>query len=136
MSRRDQNDQEWQKVKEIVAKRDKNFCRLCSILTSKEHLLFVNSNPSQTARIDPAHCLPVSTHPAFCYKEDNIYSLCRAHHQRIDDFVSPVTGKECSSNRHYWYWWRVINKSTEDYDKETDYEHIVKLWISENCSED
>ena len=66
MSRRDSNDIEWQNVKKRIKKRDKNRCRLCEIMTIKEFLLFQKSHPVNT-RLDPAHCLPVSTHPKLCY---------------------------------------------------------------------
>lgn len=128
MSRRDSNDVEWQNVKKRIKKRDKNRCRLCEIMTIKEFLLFQKSNPVNTG-LDPAHCLPVSTHPGLCYVDKNIYSLCRTHHTRIDDFISPITGNACSMNRHYWYWWRIINRSSEDYNKETDYEELVKSFL-------
>lgn len=128
MSVRDKNDVEWQKTKADVHERDQNHCRLCAILTFKEKILFDQSHPTET-HLDCAHVFPVSTHPLQVYNRDNVYLLCRAHHHRIDDYLSPVTGNSISMNRHYWWWWRVINKSTADYNKETDYEELVENQI-------
>lgn len=124
MAVRDKNDEEWQKTKEDVHNRDGNRCRLCSILTFKEKILFDRTNPSQT-HLDCAHVFPVSTHPNQVYNRKNVYLLCREHHHRIDDYLSPVTTKSISMNRHYWWWYRVIKKTTEDYNQETNYEDLV-----------
>jgi hypothetical protein len=130
MSVRDKNDKEWQDVRQFVYTRDNNRCRLCSILTYKEKLIFDKTHPSQW-HLDPAHVFPVSTYPSQVYNRNNVYSLCRTHHERIDNYCSPVTGKQISINRHFWWWYRVINKSTIEYDMDTNYEGLVKDQILE-----
>ena len=128
MAVRDKDDEEWQATKADVHKRDNNRCRLCTILTFKEKLIFDRTHPSQ-AHLDCAHVFPVSTHPTQVYNRKNVYLLCRDHHHRIDDYISPVTTKSISMNRHYWWWYRIINNTTEDYDQNRDYEEVVRQQV-------
>ena len=125
---RGKDDEEWHSLREFVHSRDKEKCRLCSIMTIKEKFIFDSTKPSMS-HLDCAHVFPVSTHPSEVYNKKNVYLICRDHHHRIDDYISPITCKSISMNRHYWWWWRVINNSTDNYNKDIDYELLVKDYI-------
>lgn len=111
--RRTSEDIEWQNVKEEVRKRDGGMCVLCRILTKAEYRQFLRSRPVYIDVIDPAHHESVSGHIEGTYDKDNIYSLCRAMHQRMDNFENPVTGKPMSVEEHDNWWDRIIQGAKE-----------------------
>lgn len=111
--RRSADDIEWKNVKEDVRKRDGGMCILCRILTREEYKKFINSNPAYINIIDPAHYESVSGHIEGLYDADNIYSLCRAMHQRLDSMEDPVTGKHINKEEHDKWWDRIIKGAKE-----------------------
>lgn len=109
--RRDSNDIEWQRTKEAVFARDKNTCRLCNDLTIGEaHILMkhVKGKRFLLEQKDPAHHLPVSTHPELCYRVDNVFTLCRYMHDYIDNLRNPITGERISVEEREEWWQRII----------------------------
>lgn len=117
--RRDKNDEKWQAAKQRCFELDKNQCLLCQCLTVKEALLFEqNQDGFSTSKIDPAHYKPVSLRPDLIYDADNnIYSLCRRMHERLDHGRDPVTGEYCTPDATEKYWQRIIAKRKENLSK-------------------
>ena len=124
--RRDKNDEKWQECKRIVYNLDQSRCLLCKCLSVKEAMIFRNSNPEwSTTTIDPAHHYPVSLRPDLMYDPNNVFCLCRAHHERIDHTRDPITGDFCDSKRTEYWWSRIIqerNKNTNKVELPTFYD--------------
>jgi hypothetical protein len=76
--------------------------------------------------IDHAHVFEVGSHPEHYIKTNNVYLLCRGAHRRMDDFQNPLTGKPIDKNEHFYWWWRIMNSSTEPYEEDIDYRE--KCW--------
>ena len=127
MHRRTKDDAEWQNLKNKCKIRDSGQCRCCGILLASEQ----NERQSQsdfslqmTVPTDVAHIEPVSLHLDKTYDLNNVVFLCRWCHSHIDNFYSPVNGRQLDKNEH-WYWWvRVRYKKTFSYDKDIDYEAL------------
>jgi len=110
MGRRDRNDIEWKKVKEVVKARDDNKCRLIAILTLPEYYTYIHHAKSRFFKLDPAHIFPVSTYPKLCYEKDNIVMLNRWSHTHLDNCKSPITGGSISRTERDDWWKRIIGK--------------------------
>ena len=109
--RRDSNDPQWIEVKELVNQRDKGRDRFMGVLTYYEAIKFskLNEGLSQLFNTrDPAHVLAVSVHPSLCYCVDNIITLNRLVHDRMDDCQHPITGKSFSSRERDEWWKRLL----------------------------
>ena len=108
MGRRDKNDEEWKRVKEIVQKRDKGICRFLRILTPSEMKIFKKSlKGASVGRLDPAHIIAVGHDIRLCYDPDNIVLLCRVAHDRIDNMRSPLTGEIINADQQKAWWKRI-----------------------------
>lgn len=107
MGRRDSNDAEWRKVKEVVRKRDSNTCRLMMVITAKQGLHLKKNGSGQLETLDPAHIFPVSTHPSLCYEKDNIVLLNRYSHSMLDSGRDPITGNPIPYEARM-RWWELI----------------------------
>ena len=107
MGRRDSNDVEWRKVKEVVKKRDSNTCRLMMIISSLQALHLKENGSGLLRTLDPAHIFPVSTHPKLCYEKDNIVMLNRYSHSMLDSGRDPITGHPISYEERM-RWWELI----------------------------
>lgn len=117
MGRRDQNDIQWKKVKDIVRKRDKNICRLIRILSIQEGFLLKKNAPFEFLnKLDPAHYLPVGQYPEECYNEDNIVLLNRYSHSMLDSFKNPLNGKNISKEEVNKWWKRILENDKRQYD--------------------
>lgn len=110
--RRDKNDSKWQACKQEVFKLDKGSCLLCENLSVAENIRFQKSIiPFGTLGvIDPAHHLPVSKRPDIMYDVNNVFSLCRCHHERLDNGKNPITGDFCSQEDTEYWWQRIIKQ--------------------------
>lgn len=106
---RSSNDKQWQDVKEIVKKRDKNMCVLCKSMSSKEYGEFMKSNPTFLGKIEFAHIISVGNHVEKTYDPNNVVCLCHTHHQRLDSMLNPITGKPMKKSEHD-NWWERIKK--------------------------
>lgn len=106
--RRDKNDREWQKVKEIVKLRDRGD-RILRVLTVKEALLLQRKapHPYLLRQVDPAHIFPVSIYPDQVYNKNNIVMLNRWSHENLDNMKHPVTGEKISYEERQ-EWWKKI----------------------------
>lgn len=119
--RRDKNDEKWQEAKRRCYELDKSQCLLCQCMTVKEVILFEkNESGFSTSKIDPAHHLPVSLRPDLMYNADeNIFCLCRAHHEALDHGRDPITGDFCTPDVTEKYWQRIIAKRKENLGQST-----------------
>lgn len=115
--RRDRNDEKWQECKRQVYELDKSQCLMCECMTVAESLAFAKSNPGATYIIDPAHYRPVSLRPDIMYDVNNVFCVCRAHHERLDNCKNPITGDFCTSNITESFWQRIIAKRKENLEK-------------------
>jgi len=111
--RRDSNDKEWKKVKDVVYERDDNKCRLTKVLNIIEALTLQRNAGPYLKTIDPAHYLAVSERPDLCYDENNIVCLNHYSHSNLDDCKSPIDGHHISM-KEVDEWWKRILKGNED----------------------
>lgn len=115
MYRRDSQDKEWQKVKEVVRKRDR-LDRLQKVLTPAEYSL-VRKNAGPLIHIlDPAHYLPASKNPELIYKSYNIVLLNRWSHSQLDACRDPITGENISPEERDAWWTRILKGDTNQYE--------------------
>lgn len=112
--RRDKNDVQWQNCKDIVFNLDKSQCLLCQCLTVSESIVFQKSNPENVLKIDPAHYKAVSQRQDLMYDPNNVYCLCRSHHERMDNNRHPITNETCTKEVTESFWQRVIAKRQEN----------------------
>lgn len=106
--RRDSNDLEWQKVKKIVADRDKGQDQLLKVLSIREALLLKKLAPRNLLTVlDPAHILEVSTHPSLIYNPDNIVTLNRYSHSNLDTMRDPITAEPITREEQIAWWKRI-----------------------------
>lgn len=115
--RRDKDDEKWQECKRIVYELDNSQCLMCQCMTVAESIAFANSNPMNTSKIDPAHYKPVSLRPDIMYDPNNVFCVCRAHHDRLDNCKNPITGDFCTKAVTESFWQRIIKKREENQNK-------------------
>lgn len=115
MGRRGSDDKQWQEVKKQIAKRDKNSCRLCRVLTAQEMMVLRRKAGSLLNVLDPAHVFGVGPHPHMVYIEENIYMINRYSHDMLDTFKDPITGNKISREEHHGWWKRIIGEKTYSY---------------------
>lgn len=112
--RRDKGDTKWQDCKSKVYTLDKSCCLLCQCMTVQESIIFSKSNPENTTKIDPAHYKAVSQRQDLMYDPNNVFCLCRTHHNRMDSNRNPITNESCSKEIIESFWQRIINKRQEN----------------------
>ena len=106
--RRTSADEQWKEVKDIVRKRDRNTCRLIRIVSIKEMMILKKNSPSHMLKIlDPAHILPVGSHPDYCYLTNNVVLLNHYSHSNLDNMKSPLDGKPISREERDSWWKRI-----------------------------
>lgn len=111
--RRDKNDIKWQECKKEVYKLDNCQCCLCKVMTVSEFLTqkqYVErrSLSINTSTIDPAHHLAVSQRPDLMYDVNNVYCLCRYHHDSLDNCRNPFNQDQITKEEVEQYWSRII----------------------------
>lgn len=111
--RRDSNDADWRKVKDLVSERDKGMCRLLKVLTIPEALKLRKNAGGFLNKVDAAHYRPVSERPDLIYEPNNLVCLNRYSHSNLDDFKDPLDG-HCISADEVERWWRRILKSNKN----------------------
>lgn len=104
---RSADDEQWQKTKQLVFKRDKGMCVLCRIMTSYETGVFMRSGPIFLGKIEPAHILSVGNHVELTYDVNNVVLLCHTHHQRMDSMLNPISGVHMRRSEHEKWWERI-----------------------------
>jgi hypothetical protein len=125
-ARRSSADPKWKHVKELVDKRDHHQCRFMRCLSVKESFQLIKG---QEHTIDRAHIFAASASPTLIYNVNNVVTLTRFIHRRMDEYKSPLTGDAIDINEHYYWWHRIKNSLIEDFDPETDYELLLKQQI-------
>ena len=118
-NRRGKNDIYWENCKQQVDKRDKRTCQFIRCLLAKEAYSLKTGSP---AILDRAHIFAASSHPNLIYNVNNVITLSRYIHRRMDDYQDPLTGDPIDVNTHYYWWLRIKTHKFVEYDADTDYE--------------
>lgn len=112
--RRDSNDKDWQKVREVVIKRDR-FDRLQKVITPAEfNILKGNAGPLIQV-LDPAHYLPAGQHPELIYKSYNIVLLNRWSHSQLDSCRDPIHGVPITLEERDNWWVKILKGNPSQY---------------------
>lgn len=122
IGRRSSVDPEWQKCKEIVRKRDKGRCQFQYCISIKESFELKAGTQKE---LDPAHILSAGSNPELIYNPDNVITLQRYIHRRMDNYENPLNGKSVSVNEHYYWWWRIKNHKIAEYDENITYKDLL-----------
>lgn len=113
--RRDSNDADWRKVKDIVYTRDNNRCRLLKVLNIKEALILRQNASQYLNQIDPAHYIAVSDNPSIMYDPNNICCLNHYSHSNLDDHKDPLDGHSISQEEVNNWWLRILKGNSDQY---------------------
>lgn len=127
VGRRSSEDPKWTECKEQVRKRDKGRCQFQFCISLKEAYLLKDG--SQKA-LDPAHVISASVDPTIIYNPKNVVTLQRFIHRRMDNFQNPLTGEDLNSHNEHWYWWwRITQHKSINYDENTDYKELIYNYV-------
>jgi 5-methylcytosine-specific restriction endonuclease McrA len=120
--KKQEEDPRWTTVKKEVDLRDKHQCQFqrCISVTESHQLLSVGPKS-----IDRCHIFSRSSYPKLIYNKNNIISLSRYIHERMDNYRSPLNGDFIDENVHWYWWWRIFNHKIEKYNEEIIYEEIL-----------
>lgn len=129
MNRRSSNDEEWQKVKDIVDKRDHKRCRFQFCISATEYYKMKAPEGKDVKNIDHAHIFSVGAEPSQCYNPKNLVCLSRGFHRRMDNYQNPLNGNPIDLNEHYYWWLRIATKKVIEYDSSKDYKSLLKEFI-------
>ena len=124
--RRSSNDPQWSQTKMLVDKRDHKLCRLMRCITVVESKLLKVGSPKT---IDRCHIFKASVFIDHIYNIKNIVSLQRYIHHRMDNYENPLDGTPIDLNETWYWWYRIYMTNTEKYDKDIDYELILRKEI-------
>jgi hypothetical protein len=121
-SRRGSNDPKWKETKAAVDARDKRQCRLmmCLSITESKQL-----KVGTERTLDRAHIFAASNRPDIIYNPNNVVTLTRFVHRRMDNFQNPLNGDPIDRETHYYWWWRIFSRSIEKFNSEIDYEQLL-----------
>lgn len=108
-------DEKWEKLKEIVDKRDKHSCRLYRLLTVEEINLVKNDLFGKLKTIDRAHVFRRSSYPHLKYESENVYCLYRLFHSRLDQYQNPLTGAPTTKEEIEQWWRRIVGNEKYDW---------------------
>ena len=100
-------EEEWEKVRAEVFKRDKGRCQCCAALSMKEMLWYKKTKRKPDDHLECAHHIPRSYKDTYC-DPNNLAMLCPEHHFRIDHYYDPVTGKQMSHEQREAWWKRIL----------------------------
>lgn len=96
-------DEEWERVKQLVWKRDKGECQIELTLTKEVVILIQKSFPYFYKKFDGVldcmHIIPRSIAPHLIYDPDNIILGKRFYHSFIDKNLNLLTGEYESGSR-------------------------------------
>jgi len=102
-------------IREECLKRDRNRCRLMSLLTPPEmRELINNSIPVLLNKLDVAHVFGKGAYPKLRYVIDNVVLLNRVSHNWLDQQKSPINGKAITLEAKLEWWRRIIGKKNYD----------------------
>ena len=105
-------DDRWERVREIVLKRDSYECCLMNLVNYyDDYLLMVKNGGSYIKIIDVAHVLSRSTYPKLKYEPDNLVCLNRYSHSLMDTSCDPITGEPITFVETMSLWVDILGKS-------------------------
>jgi len=119
---RSSSDPKWKITKDIVDKRDKRSCRFERCISAKEYNQLIQGSPKT---LDRAHIFAASAHPELLYNPNNVITLRRFIHRRMDDFTNPLNGESISLQEHWYWWYRIYTHKIIKFDENTDYELLM-----------
>lgn len=110
-----QDRRQWGRIRKVIFTRDGYKCRLLKVLTPEEKEQVTLSGLDK--KIDPAHVFGRGSHPHLKYDVDNVVSLSRGFHNRLDQYKNPVTGESISLGETYEWWKRIVGDGWEELQK-------------------
>ncbi len=96
-------DEKWLKVKRQVFNRDKYNCQLLPYLPD-EYIDLRN----RLFGLDPCHVFGKGAYPHMKYDVDNVVTLHRLFHSRLDQYQHPFTGDSISHSEIYEWWKKIV----------------------------
>jgi len=106
-------DEQWEQVKKEVVERDMNTCRIYRLLSpieKREVDSLLNGNPVLKT-LDPAHIFGRGSNPELKYVKENIVSLYRLFHTRLDCYQHPITGKPITKEERIIWFEKALGES-------------------------
>jgi hypothetical protein len=101
----------WGRIRKEVFSRDSYKCRLLSILSEDEKSGLPLDGLNK--KLDPAHVFGRGSHPHMKYEVDNVVTLSRLFHNRLDQYKNPLTGEDISLDETYEWWKRIAGNVWE-----------------------
>jgi hypothetical protein len=99
---------------ENILERDQG-CRLLSVLTVSERIIWNDHQNGMGAILDGAHIFGKSAYPWMRYDPKNVITINRFSHSCLDLNKSPVDGHSISRNEKIEWWQRIIGKKNWEY---------------------
>ena len=96
-------DEKWLEVKRQVFNRDKYNCQLLPYLPD-EYIDLRN----RLFGLDPCHVFGKGAYPHMKYDVDNVVTLHRLFHSRLDQYQHPFTGDSISHSEIYEWWKKIV----------------------------
>ena len=96
-------DLKWAEVRKAAFKRDHYKCQLMYFLPD-EYVELRN----HLQGLDPCHVFGRGAYPHMKYDLDNIVSLHRLFHSRLDEYRHPFTGDSISHKEIYEWWKKIV----------------------------
>lgn len=97
-------DERWSIVRYSVLERDNFQCRLTKVLSVNELIKAGVGFDSTGETLDVAHIVSRSQSSNLYYEMENLISMRRIFHSRLDSYKDPITGKSISKeDRDYWF---------------------------------
>lgn len=103
----------------LVDLRDRGICQFTRCLTAVE---FNQLKVGSPGNVDRCHIFPRSSYPELINNSNNIITLRRFIHRRLDDWLCPLTGNVIDLRYHYFWWYRIFLRKIENFNSEFDYE--------------
>jgi hypothetical protein len=99
---------------ENILERDKG-CRLLSVLTVSERMVWSNHQNGMGGILDGAHIFGKGAYPWMRYEPKNVVTLNRYSHSCLDLNKSPIDGHSISTIEKIEWWQRIIGKENWGY---------------------
>ena len=101
-------DEDWERLKEVLIRRDGFGCKLVSIIRGTNLYYDLRENAGHLLNtIDVAHIFPKGYYKQLYYDIDDVVWLNRYSHSMLDSYRDPIRGKSISSTE-LSLWWRFI----------------------------
>ncbi len=104
-------DMKWEVTKLTVDGRDHKQCRLFKILNNKEKKDVEKQLTGVGKRIDRAHIFSKGSNPHLKYTPENIVTLYRLFHQRLDTYRHPIYDYPISADEQEKFWCRIVGEN-------------------------